>query len=85
MDNVLSDIIFLQKIEKLTNILLDDLRQRNRPLVFERIPLKCLQSGLGEQRTLAEALAIAALQSRRTSRSVERDEQEVNPNSQSHK
>ena len=67
------DVLSLQEIEQLTNTLLDDIRQGNRPLVFERIPLKCLQSGLGEQRTLAEALTITALKSRRASRSLERD------------
>lgn len=72
-DNVLS----LQQISELTEILQDDIRQGNKPLVFERIPLEALQSGIGEQRTLAEALTIAALQSRRTSRSLERDGQEV--------
>ncbi|MBR1525073.1 MAG: hypothetical protein IJ640_00235 [Prevotella sp.] len=73
LDNGGANVLSLQEISDLTDSLEDDIRQGNKPLVFERIPLECLQSGLGEQRTLAEALTIAALRSRRASRSLERD------------
>ena len=72
-----SNVLSLQEISDLTDALEDDLRQGHRPLVFERIPLEVLQSGIKEQRTLAEALTIATIRSRRTSRALERDGKEV--------
>lgn len=42
-------------------------------MVSERIPFECLQSGLGAQRILEEALAITTRCSRRASRTMERD------------
>ena len=71
------NVLSLQQISELTDELEDDLGQGNRPLVFERIPHEAMQSGIGQQRTLAESLAITALRSRRASRAIERDGQEV--------
>ena len=42
-------------------------------MVSERIPYECLQSGIGTQRILAEALAITTRCSRRASRTLERN------------
>lgn len=50
-----------------------DLRRRNKTMVLERIPHECLQSGLGTQRVLADALTLTSRCSRRTSRTLERD------------
>lgn len=71
------NVLSLQEISELTDTLEDDLRQGNKPLLFERLPLRVLQEGLKGERTLAEALTIAALKSRRASRAVVRDAQEV--------
>ena len=75
-----TNVLSLQKISELTDILEDDIRQGNRPLVFERIPHEALQSGLAEQRTLAETLTIVAGRSRRQSRALARDGREVTNN-----
>lgn len=75
-----TNVLSLQKISELTDILEDDIRQGNRPLVFERIPHEALQSGLAEQRTLAETLTIVAGRSRRQSRALARDGREVTSN-----
>ncbi len=48
-------------------------------MVFERITYECLQSGLGEERILADALAITARCSRRASRTLERDAEIITP------
>ena len=75
-----TNVLSLQQISELTDILEDDIRQGNRPLVFERIPHEALQSGLAEQRTLAETLTIVARRSRRQSRALARDGREVTSN-----
>lgn len=75
-----TNVLSLQQISELTDILEDDIRQGNRPLVFERIPHEALQSGLAEQRTLAETLTIVAGRSRRQSRALARDGREVTSN-----
>lgn len=75
-----ANVLSLQQISELTDILEDDIRQGNRPLVFERIPHEALQSGLAEQRTLAETLTIVARRSRRQSRALARDGREVTSN-----
>lgn len=71
------NVLSLQQISELTDTLEDDIRQGNRPLVFERIPHEALESGLAEQRTLAEALTVVARRSRRQSRALVRDGREV--------
>ena len=71
------DVLSLQEISELTDALQDDIRQRIKPMVFERVPFEALQGLLGEQRTLAETLAIVARRSRRQSRAVERNGREV--------
>ena len=68
-----ANVLSLQTISNLTDALENDLRQGNRPILFERIPYGCLQKGLEKQRNLAEALTLAAFRSRRASRKVERD------------
>ncbi len=75
-----TNVLSLQQISELTDILEDDIRQGNRPLVFERIPHEAFQSGLAEQRTLAETLTIVARRSRRQSRALARDGREVTSN-----
>lgn len=72
-----TNVLSLQQISELTDILEDDIRQGNRPLVFERISHEAIKSGIAEQRTLAEVLAIVALRSRRVSRALVRDGREV--------
>lgn len=71
------DVLSLQEISELTDALQDDIRQRIKPMVFERVPFEALQGLLGEQRTLAETLAIVARRSRRQSRAVERNGREI--------
>lgn len=71
------DVLSLQEISELTDALQDDIRQGIKPMVFERVPFEALQGLLGEQRTLAETLAIVARRSRRQSRAVERNGREV--------
>lgn len=46
-------------------------------MVSERIPYECMQSGLGTQQILTEALAITSRFSRRASRTLERDAEVV--------
>lgn len=73
------NVLSLQEISELTDTLEDDLRQGNKPLVFERIPFEALQKMSANERTLAEVLTIVAQKSRRTSRAVERNSEEVTP------
>ncbi|MBR3646825.1 MAG: hypothetical protein IKN59_00350 [Paludibacteraceae bacterium] len=55
----------------------DDLRRTNKTMVSQRIPHEYLQSGIGAQRILADALAITTRCSRRASQTLERDAQVV--------
>ena len=71
------NVLSLQEISELTNTLLNDIRQGNRPLVYQRVPFEALQGLLGEQQTLAELLTIVSRKSRRQHRSLERDGREV--------
>ena len=68
------NVLSLQQISELTDTLEDDLRQGNRPLVFERLPQGALQTLLKEQRLLREALLVAALRSRRATQKDNIDE-----------
>ena len=62
------------------------LPRRQRPEESDRRPWPNREHrDVKKQRTLAEAITIASLRSRRKNRALVRDEQEVNPNSQSHK
>ena len=77
LDNGGENVLSLQSISELTDALEDDIRQGNKPVVFERVPLAAMQEGLRNERTLTEALAIVALRSRRQHRAYIRDGQEV--------
>ncbi len=72
-----SRVLSLQQISELTDALENDLRQGNKPLLFERVPFEALQGLLESQRELAETLTIVAGRSRRQSRAVERSGGEV--------
>ncbi len=72
-----SQVLSLQQISELTDALENDLRQGNKPLLFERVPFEALQGLLESQRELAETLTIVAGRSRRQSRAVERSGGEV--------